>query len=605
MLLTLCAAGTLLVVAAFFDQAGLGGARAWYGVWGGYFTGSSRPYHLTFRGIDPGGPADRAGMREGDAVDIRDHTLVERFSFLGQAVQGRPILLRIHRGSANVQATITPGPFAFSRFWSYVLTESGSIWLLLFAAVILWRRPYADGNLLLCSVLIGAAIGSVAALLYFAFPVAWPYAALTIAGQSYPLAIALWATLAAGFARPLDTTRRMTFALCYVFVGLTIVVGSGTPDGILGIAPLIGAATMWFDPSRLMGAGFALLTDLAVLTAMVCSAQAIFASQGMQRQRAAWLLVPLAVFFIGSQSLTVSFNFFSYAAAIVTGRTFSFVQFLTPLVLTYAALNRRLIDVGFVLNRTVVFATVSTIVIGVFVLVEWAVGAWLVNASHTTSAIVGMAVALLLGLSLRYIHRYVDRSVDQVFFRKRHDDELAIRQFAYESSYINDARTLLERAAQTVRAHTTADSVDILVQNGSAGYLSGLFSGSDVSENDPAIVTLSAWNKPLDLHRISESQVTGDLAFPMASRGRLLGVLVCGSKRDGETYAPDETDALLSLARGVGAALDVLNGKGQSGPDTMTELLESMRMLTEATRSLPDAIAERLRGASTPRETAP
>ena len=78
----------------------------------------------------------------------------------------------------------------------------------------------------------------------------------------------------------------------------------------------------------------------------------------------------------------------------------------------------------------------------------------------------------------------------------------------------------------------------------------------------------------------------------MASRGHLIGVVVCGPKRDGETYAPDETDALLAL--GVGGALDVLSAKSHGG-DPMAELRDSIRALTEATRSLPDAIAERLR----------
>lgn len=80
----------------------------------------------------------------------------------------------------------------------------------------------------------------------------------------------------------------------------------------------------------------------------------------------------------------------------------------------------------------------------------------------------------------------------------------------------------------------------------------------------------------------------------MASRGHLIGVVVCGPKRDVETYAPDETDALLSLALGVGGALDVLSAKSHDG-DPMAELRDSIRALTEATRSLPDAIAERLR----------
>lgn len=73
----------------------------------------------------------------------------------------------------------------------------------------------------------------------------------------------------------------------------------------------------------------------------------------------------------------------------------------------------------FVLNKVTVFAVVSALVVDVFILAEWAAGEWFANVSHTTSTIVGIAVALGLGLWMRYIHTYVDRFVDQVFFRKR------------------------------------------------------------------------------------------------------------------------------------------------------------------------------------------
>ena len=63
---------------------------------------------------------------------------------------------------------------------------------------------------------------------------------------------------------------------------------------------------------------------------------------------------------------------------------------------------------------------------------------------------------------------------------------------------------------------------------------------------------MKAWGKPVDLHLLYGSELHGELAFPMISRGDLLGALLCGPKRDGEGYAPDESDALLALARGVG-----------------------------------------------------
>ncbi len=595
-LLTICAAGALLAIVAVFDQSGMAGSPPWYGIWGGYFSRSSEPHHLSFRGVDPGGPADRAGMREGDLVDVRDHSLLERLWMMGQPLAGRPVTFRVTRGSTSAQTIVVPGEFSFARFWNYALWEVTTLWLLLFAALIAWRRPYADNNLLLSSVLVCAAIGFNAEPIFFAWPWVWPHVALGIVGQALPLSVALWAALASSFARPLSVTRRIALGLCYALVAVTIVTGDGTPDRTMGIAPLVGITTLWLDPTIFIGPMWTIPTNAAIFAAVFCSVLAIAAARGVERQRAGWLLLPLAVYYAVQSLTTLVFHFLSYSVILGTGQLYSVVALVAPLVLTYAALNRRLIDIGFVLNRTVVFAIVSTIVIGAFVLVEWAASEWFANANHGTSVMIGAFVALALGLSMRYIHKYVDRFVDRVFFHKRNDDESALRRFAHESSYINDGPTLLQRALRTVRDHTTAESADIFVRNGSATYVSASDGNvSAVSENDPAIVSLSAWNKPLDLHDLAGSQLPGELAFPMMSRGRLVGALVCGPKRDGETYAPDESDALLVLAHGVGSALDVLDAKTERAGDPMiAELCRSVSALTEVTRSLPNAIADRL-----------
>ena len=93
------------------------------------------------------------------------------------------------------------------------------------------------------------------------------------------------------------------------------------------------------------------------------------------------------------------------------------------------------------------------------------------SASHTSSVIVGMVVALALGVSMRYIHKSADRFVDRVFFRKHHEDEEALRNFAHEASYITDRTVLLERSIEIVRRHTDADSVAIFMRGDSGSYL--------------------------------------------------------------------------------------------------------------------------------------
>ena len=204
--------------------------------------------------------------------------------------------------------------------------------------------------------------------------------------------------------------------------------------------------------------------------AVLCGLLAIAASRGIERQRAVWTLVPLAAFFCFFIVGLIATRRRRTPATIAVGLVSTLVLLTAPVALTYAALSRRLIDVGFFLNRAAVFTIVSAIVIGAFVLAEWAANAWLTSATHITSAFVGMVVALGLGISLRYIHKHVERFVDRVFFRKRHEDESALRRFAQEASYISDRSTLLDRAVQTVKDHTSADEAAILVRDGTRTY---------------------------------------------------------------------------------------------------------------------------------------
>jgi hypothetical protein len=584
LILTLCAVTAFSGVAQIIGVTGAGGVPPWYGLWGSLLGPSSRPYSIEVHGVDPGGPTDRAGLRDGDLIDIRANDLVERFSFFGQPLNGRPILLSIRRGPLQTRATVVPGPADLTQQrWAliYLASDLGVLWLALFAALIAWRRAYAPGNLLLSTVLVFVAIGIVTFSGYFAAPSAWVYVVLSIFYLALPASVALWAAFTGSFAQPLSRARRIAQWLCYALVAAALTMGA---------AQIVGIITLWFDPVSFMVPAL-LIQVAAIFAALICSALAFTASRGVDRQRVAWSLIPLACLYCALQSeVFLPKSSVSYATAIFWLCIDSIAIFGTPVVLTYVALNRRLIDIGFVLNRTVVFAIVSAIVIGAFILVEWAASALLAGTAHATSAVIGMIVALGLGLSLRYIHKYVDRFVDRVFFWKRHEDEAALRRFAHESSYITERSLLLERTLRTVKEHTDADDVAILVCNGAAYVSASDGERVTVSENDPTIVALRAWNHPVDLHDVKDSEVRGEFAFPMVSRGALVGVLICGPKRDGEVYAPDESDALLALAHSVGTALDTLSSRTDGAVESVRETLQ---LIVERLDALPNKLGGR------------
>jgi hypothetical protein len=553
-LLAICALTALVQVAGVVDMTGMGGAPPWGGWWGANLVNaSSKPFNLAVTAVDPGGAVARAGLRRRDLIDIRTNTLVERFSLLGAPLNGRPVILSVHRGSLQKELTVVPRPPKLT--WDFWLGTFGNVWLLLFAALIAWRRADMLQMRLLSLWLADFALTG--PTLNFAAPWAWVYVLFNISNNVVaPLSVALLAAFAGCFAQPLSRSRRIAQWLCYTFVAIvTVLFAVGTA----------GVITLQFDPipftTGLTGLG---LGASAVLMAVICGVLAIAASRGVERQRAVWTLVPLAAFFCFFIVFTIATSSSSsYANTVVFNLVISLVLLAAPVALTYAALSRRLIDIGFFLNRAAVFAIVSTIVIGAFVLVELGASEWLVTTGHTASTLIGMGLALGLGLSLRYIHRYVDRFVDRVLFRKRHEDEAALRRFAHESSFITDRSILLERAVREVKEHANAAEATILVQDGAAAYTSAKSDGARTiaSENDPGILALRAWHKPVDLGSLADSVLHGEFAFPMVSRGTLVGVLVCGTKHNGEVYAPDESEALLALAHGVGTALDVLSAQ--------------------------------------------
>jgi GAF domain-containing protein len=238
------------------------------------------------------------------------------------------------------------------------------------------------------------------------------------------------------------------------------------------------------------------------------------------------------------------------------------------------------LDIGFVINRAVVYAGVSFVVVGVFVLVEWGFGVWFSSATHAENLTVSAVLALVLGLSVRAIHHRVNLLLDSLLFRKRHENEKALHRFAREAPYITDPSILITRTAAILEERADASFAVIEADDGAGSY-------GEVDENDEAIVSLRTSNRVLDLQDVN-TRLPGEFAYPMIARGRLVGVLVLGSKRSGESYAPDESEAIEALAQSVGGALDVLLVKNEyvKGP-----ILEAIRSVQASV----NVIAERLR----------
>jgi hypothetical protein len=548
--LTIC--GALFTVYFILNDTALRSGRAHIeanlepGAISGYLIASHVTPHL--------GAA--SGLRDGDAIDFVRAGWIARSQIL-TPYGGISIAVPIERAGRSIVLSI---PTALDRasFTGYSIAL-GDLWMLAFAYFLGTRKPEDSDVRALCYVLIAYAVGSCW------LNVAFPNPALNALSPifAYPLLVlsaTIFALFALRFIAPSLLVRVARWVIWSLFA-VTVLVATVVVVGTFAGSP---------DPYKIMASWGLFTNDLHYLlprtAALLCGVLAIASSHGEPRRRIAWATVSVA--FLYATTIVTQILVITGFARPDPGNPFIALGiFLVPAGLTYAVLSRRIIDTGFILNRAAVFSGVSLVLVGTFVLVEWMLSGWLTSAGRTTNILVTACLALVLGFSMRFVHAHVDRAVDTVFFRKRHQDEKAIRSFSEEAPYITDSGTLIDRCKAVLEQHSNASSVQILLDDRRGHY-------GGIDENDAGIVRLRASRQTVDLHEV-DTALSGDLAFPMMARGRLVGVIVLGARRSGESYAPDEASAIAQLAHSVGAALDVHSNRSGDG-DGLGERIAAM-----------------------------
>jgi len=232
-----------------------------------------------------------------------------------------------------------------------------------------------------------------------------------------------------------------------------------------------------------------------------------------------------------------------------------------PLGSAYAILRYRLLDIGFVVNRATVFGVTSLLVLAALALVDFGLqnllGTWLVRTGLT----IQLALALGIGVATRPLHHAVDTFVDDLFFRKRHQAEAALRDLARDLAYIDNSVIVIERSVEAIALQAELRALCYLSSGEAFAFAhssGGVAVPAAIDRNDQAVVRMLATRTVVDLHAV-QTRVDGDFAFPMFARDRLTGFIACGDKVDGvAAYAPDEVRAIADLARAAGVALDLL-----------------------------------------------
>ena len=502
--------------------------------------------------VDSGGVADRSGIRIGDRVTIGESSPLAQYE-LARGIAPYPgvvLSATIMRGSTIRHVRLVADPESASDRAFVALRFALAFLTIGVATALLLTRPdlAAWGFFLYCL----TAIDLPGAVLTMALP--WKVRTLSVI-----LGVALTQAGQVG-----GVLFAMTFAR-NTLLGWRYgtVIALGLAAAVATIADAYGA----FTGSRAFSSdefNYA-FTAIALSAMLVGFVYSYLIDSGPTRQRLKWmigaLVISLPANYVAAWYFPGRLSYGEYASLIA-------LQAVVPLTAAYALFRKRVIDIRFVVSRTLVYGSLTALLIAVFSVLDAILSRTF--AESQVSLTIDITVALMLGFSLNAAHRRVDSLIDRVLFRERHRAELQ-----------------LERSATGI-VHATTDGAvtdtlarlptEVLQLAGSAVYqrAEGSFARIAISGrlshvpdalglDDPLVLSLRAELQPLRVDSVPLSSLRANhgstepvLAIPIAMRGELNGFAVYGAHRSGADIDPDEQRALQSLATGAAVAYDHL-----------------------------------------------
>ena len=542
--------------------------------------------------VDAGGAAQAAGLRAGDLVFAAHDSLAGRaplflFANAPLVAAGDSVRVLVERDGKRRIVPLTarrnPSGFPYEALFFCALATP----MLLLGWLLLWRKPEsADAvtlgiMLLLFGLFIAAPDRSGTPLARFfvseIFATACIIAAVAVAAiffARYPEG--------AGVRRSPWRRSLLIFSIAVSIVNLGIMAFQYIGPAYVGAAPWLLLPTI-------------ITVAAPILAAFLCFVNAFRHGDETERTRLRWLGGAYFIGFTGPILLPPLTLLLGPRFTVIHQVLLESTLFILALGLTYAVLQRRVVDISFVLNRALVFSAVSAIVVALFIGIEWLTGLLFLNVSRSTSFLVEAAIAVAIGFSLRPIHKKVDHVIDRVFFAKRHAAERALHHLATEVNFIRDRGALTARVQRDVSTYLEVPLVSIYHRDDVQGNFLLIGTTQDAPEfidaDDDAVVSLTVQEQPVQLHGRATS-ISGELAIPLAVRKMLVGVLVLGERPSHEAFAPDEIESLRFLANNLAPSLAANAGRRDSPEASiLSEILAELRSQREELRALSSRLA--------------
>ncbi len=269
-----------------------------------------------------------------------------------------------------------------------------------------------------------------------------------------------------------------------------------------------------------------------------------------------------------------------------------FVSFVS-----YAIVKHRLMDIRFLVARTISYSLLVFILGSLYALGLFLVGNSLFPGSATSkSLLISTLLALILAYTFQPMRRMLEKTTDKIFFRDRYDTQKLLKKLntLLVSTYL--VKDLLDNVLSLIQEKLKVSRIDIiLLKDHQIGFhLSKGTEDSSVEFSYQEIMRLKRYAnlKEIFYDDLESSDIKEYLAkrniriiFPLRNRGNFIGFLMLSDKLSGDIYSKQDVTLLELFIPELSLAIQNAEAVAEISKFNIT----LKKKIAEATRELKEA----------------
>ncbi|MHB8482088.1 MAG: ATP-binding protein, partial [Nitrospiria bacterium] len=279
---------------------------------------------------------------------------------------------------------------------------------------------------------------------------------------------------------------------------------------------------------------------------------------------------------------------------------------LYPIIMTYAIVRYRLMDISTVIHKTMLWAAVSSLIMlpvgGSFYLaVDW--------IRKLSSLQLSMLVAAVVLLLIPYI-KVVQPWIDHLFQRRKYDMQKILQGMVKELAALRNLDRLLERIATTIKEALYVSKMTLIIWDDNNQNFRVIGSREKLNINDSCLSFMKEQDRVLEWEEVElnpkfESvrplaksyfeKFNAKIAIPLIHDNKLIGIINLGEKDNLKSFSKMDIDFLSNLR--LEASIALSNSLLYDNVHKMSEelkqwSLELEQKVDERTRELAESKQE-------------